>query len=375
MRHHVYLIPGMFGFGRLAGVDYFEHVEAGLSRRFELASTPVHLEVIQAPPTASFRRRASVVAREVARTANDVDGPIHLIGHSTGGLDARLLLSPGANLHLPHSALQWLPRVRSLVTVNTPHYGTPLAAYFTTVAGTRMLYALSLLTVTSLSIGRLPLTAFSSLVAGVAAVDDKLGLDIHLLDQLTEQLLAVIGERGQGEVHRYLEDVRDDRGGIIQLMPEVMDMFNAAVRDSDSVRYACVASAAPPPGPRRLLSAVTSPYQALQLAVYSTVYGVASRADPRYPYSAVDAELRSQLRHRIGRVPTSETVDGIVPTLSMLWRELIWCGEADHLDVVGHFEDNGLPRQHVDWLGSGAGFNRRQFGDMLDAIARFQLRQ
>ena len=46
----------------------------------------------------SVRRRAAKLARVVAATAGDDGGPIHLVGHSTGGLDARLIASPGAHL-------------------------------------------------------------------------------------------------------------------------------------------------------------------------------------------------------------------------------------------------------------------------------------
>ena len=33
MRHHLYLSPGLFGFGRLASYDYFTHVERALTAR------------------------------------------------------------------------------------------------------------------------------------------------------------------------------------------------------------------------------------------------------------------------------------------------------------------------------------------------------
>lgn len=372
-RTYVYLVPGMFGFGKLAGYDYFAHIERALAQRFDDAGAPLHLEVIQTPPTASIALRAQVLAEQVARTSGGQQGPIYLLGHSTGGLDARLLVSPGTRLPLRPDALQWRSRVRGIVCMNTPHYGTPLAGYFTTVAGTRMLYALSLLTVTSLSLGKLPLTAFAGLVAGVGAVDEKLGINIHLLDQLTEYTLRIVGERGRGEMHDYLEHVRNDQGGIVHLMPEVMELFNAAVSDHPDVRYGCVATAAPAPGPRRVLGAVRNPFSAMSLAVYSTVYGVSSRADSRYPYARPDDRQRLKLQAGLGRVPTPATVDGIVPTLSMLWRELLWCGRADHLDVVGHFRDRRRPALHVDWLRSHAGFGRGEFHAMADAIATFML--
>ncbi|MGD8862930.1 MAG: triacylglycerol lipase [Myxococcales bacterium] len=372
--HHVYLIPGLFGFARLGGYDYFEHLERAIAERFAAAGLPLRMEIVATPPTASISVRAGVVARTVSSTLRDPDSPVHLVGHSTGGLDSRLLVSPGRNLDLSPEQLAWTRQVRTLISVNAPHYGTPLAGYFTTVAGTRMLHALSLLTVASLTVGNLPLSAFSGLVAAVGAVDQAVRGENRLLEQLTDRLMAIIGEQGRDEIRVYMDHVRDDRGGIIQLMPEVMELFNAAVDDNPDVRYGCVATAAPPPRKRRVLRAIVSPISALGLAVYTTVHGVSSYDDPRYPYANPTAQQRRLLHLGLGREVSPGTVDGIVPTLSMLWGELLWCGAADHLDVVGHFRDGGLPRTHSDWLGSGAGFDRRDFGAMVDAITGFMLR-
>jgi hypothetical protein len=368
--HHVYLIPGLFGFARLAGYDYFVHLERALHQRLSAAGAAHVIHVVATPPTASITVRAVVVARAIARSA-DGSGPIHLIGHSTGGLDARLLLTPGVSLPLPPAELEWTRRARSVVAINAPHYGTPLAAHFTTVAGTHLLYALSLLTVTTLSVGRLPLTVLSSLLAVVGGATHR--LRIRLLDELTHQVLRFVDDQGRGEISEYLKHARADRGGIVQLMPEVMELFNTAVDDSPDVRYGCVVSAGPPPNPRRVPLALISPLAALQLGVYATVYGVASRDVSRYPYAAPSPEQQAQLERHIGAVDPG-WVDGIVPTLSMLWGELLWCGKADHLDIVGHFADDDQPELHVDWLSSGAHFRRGDFSAMIDAVVEFMLR-
>lgn len=367
--HHVYLIPGLFGFGKLAGYDYFEHLERALGERFERAGQTLRITVVSAPPTASIPFRAGILAQQLAKAADHE--LIHLIGHSTGGLDARLLLSPGARLSVA-IARERLAQVRSVVTINTPHYGTPLAGYFTTAAGTRMLSLLSLLTVASLSVGRLPLAAFSGALGTVGRLDKSLGFQLRLLDELTTQLLRFVGPEGRDQIRDYLGHVKHDQGGIVHLMPEVMELFNTTVLDAPGVRYGCVATAAPAPGPRRVMAAVGRPISAFHLAVYSTVYGFASRAAARYPYAAVAPEQAHKLAQSCPVALRAQTVDGIVPTLSMLWGELIWCGAGDHLDIVGHFGDRGeRPRQHVDWLRSGASFQRADFAAMADALSAF----
>jgi triacylglycerol lipase len=371
--HRIYLIPGMFGFARLAGYDYFAHVERALGERFEDAGVAYRIQVVPTPPTASIRRRARDAADIIARDCGDDDGPIHLLGHSTGGLDARLLMSPGSALELRDDHLFWRPRTRTVVTLNTPHHGTPLAGFFSTVSGARLLYALSLLTVTTLSVGGPPLTAASALVAALGRVDQALGMDIHLLDRTSEMLLRVIGEQGREEVRLWLDGIRRDQGGILQLSPESMDMFTATVQDSKDVRYGCVATSAPPPAPVRLLSSVRSPFAALSATIYTSLYTIAARPHPHYPSPDPSPEATARLTAGLGRDPGVRFNDGVVPTLSMLWGELLWCGPGDHLDVVGHFRDDVRPATHVDWLTCGAGFNRKRFGDAMDAIANFLL--
>jgi hypothetical protein len=81
--------------------------------------------------------------------------------------------------------------------------------------------------------------------------------------------------------------------------------------------------------------------------------------------------LRAGIDHEI----SDTTSDGIVPTLSMLWGDLIWAGEADHLDVIGHFHDDSEPAEHVDWITSGSRFTKQRFESMLDAVVGVQIRQ
>jgi hypothetical protein len=374
--HRVYLIPGMFGFAKLAGYDYFEHVERLLSARFEAEGLRYVLEIVPTPPTASIRRRAGVVAATIARTCGDDDGPIHLVGHSTGGLDARLLASPTVDLALTGDTgpQVWAPRLRTVVTMNTPHYGTPLAQFFTSVSGTRLLYALSLLTFTTLRYGGPPLTVFSSLIAAIGSVDEALGIDIKLLDKTTDLVLRFVGDQGRDEVHSWLDGIRQDQGGIVQITPEAMDIFNAAAENAEGVRYGSVATSSPPPAPVRFATRIRSPYEALSATIYSTIYTVTAREHRNYPCPPPSEANRARLESGIGREADGTITDGIVPTLSMIWGDLVWAGRADHLDVVGHFRDDGADdTPHVDWLYSGARFDRKTFAAAVGAVADFVL--
>ncbi len=366
----------MFGFARLAGYDYFGHVERALRLRLSDAGAQSVVEIIPTPPTASIRRRARVAMHMIAEHHAD-QGPIHLIGHSTGGLDARLLASPSARVdayvHPEEQISSWHPRLASVTTINTPHYGTPLAQFFATVSGTRLLYALSLLTITTLTVGGPSLTAASSLVAALGKLDDALGLDIKLFDRVTEMLMRFLGERERGEVHEWLNGVRQDQGGIIQITPEAMDLFAAAAENSEHVRYGCIATAAPTPRSAKFLLSPRGPYAALSATIYSTLHTVTSRPHAQYPYPEPTAETRTKLNRALGQPPDARTCDGIVPTLSMLWGTLLWAGPGDHLDVVGHFRDRSPHTTHTDWLASRAPYDAGHFAKSMDAIARFIL--
>jgi triacylglycerol lipase len=372
--HRVYFVPGMFGFGHLAGYDYFKHVRVGLQKRFAQSGVEVIFEDVPAPPTSSLRYRSRILAATVAKGAGDDDSPIHLIGHSTGGLDVRLVLSPKVNLGATPEQLVWRERVVSAVTINTPHYGTPLATYFATVSGTRVLYVLSLLTVVSLTIGEPSLAIFSRLIAGVGGIDSLFGGDMKVFSRVTDSVLRFVDRDGRAEIADFLSKVRIDQGAIIQIMPEAMDLFNAATVMDPRIRYGCVVSAAAPPRAMRFARRIWSPYAAFTAAIYATLYQFASQESQVYPYARPSQRESEFLRVGIDHEVNGESNDGIVPTLSMLWGELLWAGEADHLDILGHFHDDQKPKLHMDWVTSGSRFTRQRFGAVLDEIVKFALR-
>jgi triacylglycerol lipase len=370
--HRVYLIPGMFGFAQLAGYDYFQHVKSALAPHFWNRGLEVAFYEVPCPPTSSLRERAKVLKKTIAHTAG-TEGPIHILGHSTGGLDARLALAPTVNVGVSQELIQWRSRVETLVTLNTPHFGTPLATYFTTVSGARMLYAISLLTAVSLQIGEPSLAIFSRVLGGISSIDTLFGGDMKLFSGATQSILRFVDKEGRGEITDYLSKVQTDQGAVIQITPEAMDLFNAAVENAEHIRYGCVVAAAPRPSSLKAALRVRSAYMAFTAALYTTLYQFTGQKHERYDYATPLPGQLARLTEALGHPPADVDSDGIVPTLSMLWGQLVWADEADHLDTLGHFHDDQKPSIHTDWLTSGTHLTRERFSRMMAAISRFML--
>jgi hypothetical protein len=355
----------MFGFARLASFDYFEHVVHAIEERFRLRGRQVEVYVVELHPTSSVRRRAAALARMVLATSAGDHGPIHLVGHSTGGLDARLVASP--NVHLGEFDLYpvpWVSRLCSVTSMNTPHYGTPLASFFATVSGQRLLYAVSAITVAGLKLGAPPLAAASALVAAFGRLQVDV-FELELVDRVVESVVRVLDEASSRELRAWLKLLRDDQGGIVQLMPEAMDLFQAGVEDRAGVRYQCVATYAPSRGAIDWLTSMRSPWAALSATLFTALHQITGRHDGRYPCSPVDGSAHAKLHAALDEKPDESASDGIVPLYSQIWGELVWAGKADHLDIVGHFPG---PGGHTDWLSSGARFSRVRFDLAMDRV-------
>jgi hypothetical protein len=85
------------------------------------------------------------------------------------------------------------------------------------------------------------------------------------------------------------------------------------------------------------------------------------------------------LTRAFGRAPGARANDGVVPLRSQLHGRVVWAGQADHLDGLGHFDGGPEPGEgagepaHVDWLHSGAKFDRDRFDVMTRAIGEGML--
>lgn len=115
----VILAHGIFGFDRLhlgkLEWRYFGGIERGIRAR----GHPVHVTGVH--PTASVKHRAEQLAEQVSGFLESIDEPrAVVIAHSMGGLDARYMISK----------LGMADKVAALVTIATPHRGTPQADFY-----------------------------------------------------------------------------------------------------------------------------------------------------------------------------------------------------------------------------------------------------
>jgi triacylglycerol lipase len=369
-KHHIFLAPGFFGFANLGDLVYFGHVRAFLLEALRQRGVDAEVIPVLSHPTASIRTRAKDLHQAIAQVAGE-RGPLHLIGHSTGGLDARLFVSPGVDLGAqagltPVEALA--SRVRSVVTVATPHRGTGLASFFSGLFGARLLGLLSLATVYVLRFGRIPLTYGFRLAATLVKMDHRLGWRETLLDQLFAELLGDFSPERREALTAFFGQVGADQSLVAQLTPEGMDLFNASVQDRPGVRYGSVVTRARPPSAWSHLSTGLDPYAQLTQGLYALIH---HRAPIRSP--SLSSAHQAGLRAAYGAFKLEAASDGIVPTLSQPYGELLAAVWADHLDVIGHFDGPEHRPPHIDWLLSGTGFRRSDFERVWTQVAEFVL--
>src|SRR5437016_3171516 len=127
---------GSFGSKDQPRISYFDNVihaiEAALGTSLE-GRCAVH----EPPPTGPLERRVDSLYQQVDevlthgfRGGKDAIRRVHIVGHSTGGLDARLLLNRFYRWYAGPSAAErekLTSRVATVVTVSAPMHGTPLA--------------------------------------------------------------------------------------------------------------------------------------------------------------------------------------------------------------------------------------------------------
>lgn len=368
-KHHVLLIPGFFGFESFGGLRYFVSVKEVIERFFAESELDVEVLEVSTSPTASIRRRAAKVLETVAAVAQENQGDIHLIGHSTGGLDARLAITPTASLPTDVVFTDY-ERVKTLVTVATPHYGTPSASFFGTFMGKPLLRVLALALGYTIRFGRLPISVALSLAKLVTKADDLIGSRETALDKIFSQLLGSLPAERRRVLADFLTEVAEDQSLVFQLTPEGLDLFNATTLNPKGLRCASVVTRGARPSVATMLAYRGDVYATSMHVVYMLLYQLASRM-PRSRLPGLRGGQGNALIARLGKLPRVKDNDGFVPTLSQVWGEVIVATQADHFDVIGHFSNPLSSLPHIDWIPSGSKFDRGIFEDTWRDVVKF----
>jgi len=346
----VLFVPGFFGFAAFGGADrplveYFARVEAAMLR----ARQDLRFEVHDPPPAGSLEARAQSLHARVSRLIADGVQKLHLIGHSSGGVDARLLVNARYAGLPDRTALA--AKVTSVITISAPLRGTPLARRIGRGAwlAAPVLWFASILA----SRGRLRL-------AGVAATLFNLLKRATLqaptpTDDLIAQLAGVDRDTA-AQIREFLRGVAGDHLLIHDLTPEAMSALNREVEGGDHAGLSSFVSVSPAAGLSPLAFA-TAPLQRMFYDLSWTLTSSAPRDGgtvPRGPWIDGGRQALTE-RSNDGIVPAwSQTLDGRATGIVL----------GDHLDVIGHYEAMG-----ATFLRSGSRFDEARFDALWTEIA------
>jgi triacylglycerol lipase len=362
----VILVPGFFGFGRLGDISYFAGVRAALQGSLRRRGIDAELHEVLTPPTASIRQRAARVLETLVAAAQG-EGDIHLVGHSTGGLDVRLAIAETAAL--PTTAVFTdYERIRSVVSVACPHYGTSTATYFTRPWGRVLFRWLARYLAFMLERGRLPLKILLRLGYFVVRLRDPFKKRRSTFDELYERLLNDLNDDRRRELVQFLRQIADEQALLFQLTPAGCDLLNACTLDPP-LAYGCVVTCAARPRFRSWLRSIMNLYTQIMYPLFWFLHRTSREKDETLRQHHSLQQLAS-LDAGLGRSATGQDSDGVVPSLSQVWGRVLHVAQADHLDVVGQY---GAPGDEGggDWLPSASGFDRPAFEALWEAVADF----
>jgi pimeloyl-ACP methyl ester carboxylesterase len=352
MAEIVLFVPGFFGFGAFGQpdkplIEYFARVQDALLRaRGRELSFAVH----QPPPAGSIAARVRSLHDKVAELMAAGAKRLHLVGHSTGGLDARLLAHP-AYPGLPERG-EMIARIGSVITVSAPFHGTPLARRLGRGAWAVVpaLWFASILA----SRGRL------RLAGQAAAIFNLLKRVARQKTTPTDEVIASLADVDDETAHqirRFLGDVAGDHRLVEELTPEAMGELNRALKGKDVRSPVSFVSVAPRAGfsARAFFSAP------LQRLLYDFTSRLAAGPPPEGAGMPAGPWIGGR-RIRLG--PTAN--DGIVPAWSQtLEGRAAGIVLGDHLDVIGHYEAAG-----ATFLRSGSRFDDERFRALWEQVGR-----
>lgn len=379
-RDVVVLLPGFFGFSRFGGFSYFaERVVATLRGALEpYLGRHVPVVALGTDPTASLADRQRELLGDLrALVGGRSNLRLHLVGHSTGGVDGYLLLcgrpegQPRGSWDRRDEAIR--EQIRTVVTISAPHRGTCLA-----VGRGAQWFEHPLL---RLGWSRLPLKLAGDAVLGHAH-------DLWTPGAVTEAVLGA--SLNLGQILRFAWRIARSRALVADLTPASREAALALNERDPSIRarMRCFVTVVP--------RVAAHSQETLADPVFHDLYGLT--ADERGARQSKEVSAQAEVITRAlgdpalvvgsesARACTSEVAtsdnDAIVNTARQLVgldrEELAGVVLGDHADVIGHYpwQDRlstdlaGTRPLNTGLLHSGAGFGDDEFFDLYERVAQ-----
>ncbi|WP_224371264.1 hypothetical protein [Hyalangium versicolor] len=195
----------------------------------------------------------------------------------------------------------------------------------------------------------------------------SMGVPPNLFTEIT-RLLAVLSEDERAALNQYFGKIGEHQELIQDLTPAGVEAFNRDTPDQEGVRYASIVTGAPPPTLLRRMSLrlLLSPDSFLY-GIFSSLYVLSAPLSTTLEIPERTEEQNQLLQEVLGKTFEAWS-DGIVPSRSQVWGQLIHAVPADHLDVMGHFDQ---PEQYISWLKSGSSFQESHFHALWERVLDF----
>ena len=355
----VVLVPGFLGFSRFGGFYYFADRLVAVLRVLLEEETQQSVPVVPCTvlPTSSLATRQGHLLRYLYRLCTEQVGAVerlHVVGHSTGGVDAQLLACTTRVDGTPWSdeEQEVLAHLRTVVTISAPHHGTGLAnARLARFAESPL---------------RDP---FAPLTAG------RLFFDLGMLAVRDLAALAGLQAARIDDVAQFLGHIAFSRALVHDLRPASMAAVRARVTPRADVRVTCFASGTV------LADGGARPSEPFFRDLYRMTADGETEAAPEPLRARLRAAAQDPSRViASAAVPSADACadmnDGVVNTARQLLdgADLGALVIADHADVLGHYDrQDDLVEGHSYNAGlfhSGAGFGDAQFYTLYRRVAR-----
>lgn len=371
--HRVVLIPGFLGFNKLGDFGYFARkvgqtlanalAEADQGRRIEV-------DAVETVPAGSLLERQAFLLQQLHNICVEHPGAqLHLVGHSTGGLDAELLTrTEPAGAKLSERDREIKRSIRSVITLAAPLAGTSLAA--SPLARISAIDSIG-------DVWRAPLSLL--LLRGPRALFGALAALLRLLgrDEAVGQVISGFLHSGDIGV-TYLLSLLLSRDLIDDLAPKTVSKLmrgtslDPALKAVRRRRFVTIARRDPEATAAGLLFSLLYDTTAREAATDDVSEQLArSELIARRPQLRVlgKGELPELgLKSNDGIVDTCRqvlpvTIETVTDELDRVAALVI----ADHIDVVGYYR--GAAGSDNGFLTSGSEFGDAEFESLYAAIA------